>query len=404
MEKIKIYNIDFNNDDFISEMKELINFLNQCSYNYYVLKNPIISDNEYDELSSRLKFLEKQNDFILPDSPNRRIFSSPDIQIKIIDNDFFPPYRKKPTQKYEREYKGQSLLSNINNYIVIDLETTGLDPSHDEIIEIAALKILDGVVVDKFETLIKPESKIPKFITQLTGITNEMVNDAPSIKNALPVLLKFIGNFIIIGHNVNFDINFLYDNLLNYNQLYLSNDFIDTMRLSRKIFKDFENHRLITLISKFNINIISSHRALKDCIATQLCYEYIKNYINENNINLANLRNQYYQKSLKNISTTPRDFDETHPLYNKLCVFTGALNNLTRVSAAKMVLDAGGKVGDSLTTKTNFLIVGCFDYINTVEVNKSSKLLKAEYYKLKGYDIEIISENVFIDLLNNKCV
>ena len=112
-----------------------------------------------------------------------------------------------------RENKGNSKIDLLNKYVVIDIETTGLDPQYDEIIELGALKIENGVIVDSFSKLIKPKTSISDFITQLTGISNSMVENAPSIEEELPNYLKFINEQNIVGHNVNFDINFIYDNL-----------------------------------------------------------------------------------------------------------------------------------------------------------------------------------------------
>lgn len=92
--------------------------------------------------------------------------------------------------KTQRNYKGKSLLEFIDDYVVLDLETTGLDPQFDEIIEIAAVKFVDCEKVSEFTTLIRPDNKINGYIEQLTGITNEMVEDAPKIENVLPQLIS----------------------------------------------------------------------------------------------------------------------------------------------------------------------------------------------------------------------
>ena len=112
-----------------------------------------------------------------------------------------------------RELKGKSLIEIPNKYIAFDIETTGLDSMYDEIIEIGAIKIEDGKEIETFSTLIKPEYEIDEFITELTGITNEMVMDAPKINEVLPKFMDFIKDSVILGHNVNFDINFIYDKL-----------------------------------------------------------------------------------------------------------------------------------------------------------------------------------------------
>ena len=85
------------------------------------------------------------------------------------------------TENNTRTGKGKSLLQFPNNYVVFDLETTGLDSNYDEIIEIGALRVRNNKIVEQFTTLIKPEYPIDEFITELTGITNEMVNDSPNI-------------------------------------------------------------------------------------------------------------------------------------------------------------------------------------------------------------------------------
>ena len=298
----------------------------------------------------------------------------------------------------KREHKGKSLVSTENNYTAIDLETTGLDPNFDEIIDIGAIRYRNGNACEKFESLVKPENEIDDFITQLTGITNDMVADAPNIKSILPKFLQFLADDIIVGHNVNFDINFLYDacsNLLNYD---FSNNFVDTMRLSRKLFPDLPNHKLSTLIQFFNIQGKNEHRALSDAMCASGCYEYMKKYILDNNIDIQSLH--YHKKNLSamDISTKVTEFDESCPVYGKLFVFTGVLEKMQRKEAMQHVVDLGGQCGDSVTKKTNYLVLGNNDYCSAIKDGKSSKQKKAEKLKLNGGDIEIISENVFYDM------
>ena len=191
--------------------------------------------------------------------------------------------------KPNREFKGTSLLDLLAEYIVIDIETTGLLPQYDEIIEICAIKIINGKEIDAFNTLIRPIQRISSQITSITGITNEMVASAPTIDQVMPLFSKFIESNVLLGHNVNFDINFLYDNMLRVEEEPLSNHFIDTMRISRRTFKDFSDHKLNTLINKLNIGKNTKHRALSDCCDTYKCYEFMKNYIIENNVDIHTL-------------------------------------------------------------------------------------------------------------------
>lgn len=299
-----------------------------------------------------------------------------------------------------RAYKGNSLIEFPNNFIVLDLETTGLDFNYDEIIEFAAIRIRNGKVSDTFETLIKPNQVISEFITNLTGISNEMVSDAPCLSDVLPQIYDFIGNDIIIGHNVNFDINFLYDDFNFFLKKPLSNNFIDTMRLSRKAIPNLPHHRLIDVVEYFKILPNGYHRALCDCQTTYKIFLKIKDYVLEH-IGIDDFIKSFEKKSqqLHLLISESNSFDETHPLYEKVCVFTGKLDQMERIKAAQMVVNVGGKCEDRITKNTNFLILGNNDYCSSIKDGKSNKQKKAEEYKLKGLDIEIISENIFYDML-----
>lgn len=115
------------------------------------------------------------------------------------------------TGKLSRPKKGDSLLAAAENFVAIDIETTGLFPDCDEIIELGAVRYRSGEAADRFSQRVKPETPINDFITRLTGISNEMLADAPSIERVLPEFTVFLGSDILVGHSVNFDINFLYD-------------------------------------------------------------------------------------------------------------------------------------------------------------------------------------------------
>ncbi len=184
--------------------------------------------------------------------------------------------------KSTRAYKGLSTLNFPKDYVVIDIETTGLSPICDSIIELSALKIEDYKVVDKFSSLVNPGFKINAFIEQLTGITNEMLYSASPIEEVLPSFIDFVGERHIVGHNVNFDINFIYDACIKVLNKPFSNNFTDTLRLSKKVLKDLPHHRLADLSEHYNICYEGAHRALVDCQITQQCflklYEEIQTY------------------------------------------------------------------------------------------------------------------------------
>lgn len=297
----------------------------------------------------------------------------------------------------KREQKGNSLLNSIDNYVVIDLETTGLDPSYDEIIEFAAVRVENGTIVSEFQSLVKPSFPIDGFITELTGITNEMLSNAPSVDAVLPSFLDFVGQSIVVAHNANFDVNFLYD-ICSIRKSF-SNDFIDTMRLSRRLFRQERHHRLCDLTERFGIVGNIEHRALSDVLKTQACYEYMKAYIRDKNISIESLYPRSTGFKASDIISSNIDFDETTPVYSRTFVFTGTLQRMVRKEAMQLVVDMGGNCSDGITTKTNYLVFGNNDYCSSIRDGKSSKHKKAERYKAEGTDIEIISENVFYEMI-----
>ena len=303
-----------------------------------------------------------------------------------------------------REQKGKSLIDIPNNYVVFDIETTGLDPEFDEIIEIGAVKIKDGIKIDTFNSLIKPEYEIDEFITELTGITNEMVENAPSIDEVLPKFMDFINDYIIIGHNVNFDINFIYDNLEELNISPITNDFVDTLRISRRLIPELKHHKLSDLANYFNIDTNGSHRSLKDVEITFEVLNNLNKMIIEKYENIDNFKNACKPKShsgirASDITTNNTEFNEENMLYDKYVVITGTLGKMLRKEAMQVIADLGGHCQDGVNKDTNYLILGNNDYNPILRGKKSSKLLKAENLKLKGQDIEIISENVFYDII-----
>lgn len=309
-------------------------------------------------------------------------------------------------EKIERALKGKSTIDLLRDYIVFDIETTGLDSSYDEVIEIGAIKIKNNKIVSKFNSLVKPKNAIDEYITELTGITNEMVKDAPTIEEVLPDFMDYIDNDILIGHNVNFDINFIYDNLYRNKLDVLTNNFIDTMRISRKLLPNLSHHRLIDLARYFEIDTTNNHRTLKDCEITMNVYENLKEIALRKYNNVDEFKNVFKKHKkeglrAKDIVSTNTEFDVDNLFYNKYVVITGTLEKMLRKEAMQIIVDLGGHCEDGVTKKTNFLILGNNDYNPILRGKKSSKLIKAEILKLEGKDIEIISENVFYDIIDD---
>lgn len=175
--------------------------------------------------------------------------------------------------KSHRIYKGHSLIQDVGDYTVVDIETTSLDSFHGEILEISAIKVRNKKEIDNFSELIKTNEEIGYFTTNLTGITNEMMlKEGKELEEVLQNFKAFLGNDIIVGHNVNFDINFLYNNMEEHIDTYLSNDYVDTLRIARKVLPNLRHHKLDGLITYFHLTKRNEHRALNDCVLTNQLY------------------------------------------------------------------------------------------------------------------------------------
>lgn len=307
-------------------------------------------------------------------------------------------------QEKKKRNKGKSLLKLIKDYTIIDIETTGLDSEYDSIIEISAIKVRDDTPSKEFTSLISISSELDPFITELTGISNEMlIKEGKDLKEVLKEFVDFIGNDILVGHNINFDINFLYDEILKNLNKELNNDFVDTLRMSKWILPDIDHHRLIDLLEHYNIKFENLHRGLLDCTATKEVYLKLKQDANnlggEDFFKKAN--NRSYKAS--DFTTNNTCFNEDSLLFKKYCVFTGTLERMPRREAMQKVVDIGGYVQDDITKNTNYLIIGKADYKKT-HGKDSSKIRKTKDMILKGKDIKILSENVFYDLLDENYI
>lgn len=159
----------------------------------------------------------------------------------------------------------------IKDYVAFDLETTGLNCSTNEIIEIGALKVRDGKVVDRFNTLVHPKNPISPEITAITGITGEMTAGAPMAGEVIPAFLKFCEDDVLLGHNIMFDYKFtkIYTKRLG---LPFEKQGIDTLKIARKVLKDLPSRSLEALCNHYNIVNVAAHRAYHDALATAKIY------------------------------------------------------------------------------------------------------------------------------------
>jgi CRISPR-associated protein Cas2 len=164
--------------------------------------------------------------------------------------------------------------ASFDSYVVVDLETTGVSFTEDEIIEIGAILVKDKQIEASYSALIKPNKKLPASIQSLTGISNEMLDvEGRVLSEVIPEFLTFVEDLPIVSHNVNFDYGFLRLACQNLNLPLLSNRSIDTLSLARRLLDDVRDFKLQTLVEYFNIETDTKHRSLADCISTHMVYE-----------------------------------------------------------------------------------------------------------------------------------
>lgn len=170
--------------------------------------------------------------------------------------------------------KGTLINKYTPNYVIFDLETTGISPNYDEVIEISALKVKGGEVVDEFNTLVNPGRKIPFGATKVNGITNAMVAEAPAFSHVLAEFLDFAEGFVLVGHNIaRFDMKFIWRDAEQYFGEIPQNNYVDTLQVARKHLPQMEHHRLVDLAEHYGISSEGAHRALNDCYMNQKVYE-----------------------------------------------------------------------------------------------------------------------------------
>lgn len=181
--------------------------------------------------------------------------------------------------------KGRRLNKYVENYVIFDLETTGISIRDDAIIEISAIKVIGHEPREEFSALVNPLRHIPEEASRVNGITDEMVRDALPLKEVLPAFLSFIGQEILVGHNIHtFDMIFLRQAAKELLHKELENDYIDTLSMARACLPELSRHRLVDVAAYFSIATAGAHRAFNDCVMNQKCYEELGKLLKEDSV------------------------------------------------------------------------------------------------------------------------
>ncbi len=184
-----------------------------------------------------------------------------------------------------------------DEFVVFDIETTGLSAQTCKITEIGAVKIRNGAVIDRYNTFVNPECPIPEEITQLTSITNEMVADARTIREVLPEFLEFVGDRLLIAHNADFDIGFIRV-AAKLQEIPFTNAYLDTVALSRYLNPDLKSHKLNLLAEHYKLGDFHHHRACDDAEMLAMIFFGMVKQLAEMDVNsFAALQNEMSEKA-----------------------------------------------------------------------------------------------------------
>jgi DNA polymerase III epsilon subunit family exonuclease len=163
-------------------------------------------------------------------------------------------------------------------FIIVDVETTGLEPRLDNIIEIAAVKMIGGQIVDEWDTLLNPRVFVPQEVTDITGITTDMLKDSPQFEDVAEDYLKFLGEgSVFVAHNAEFDKEFVNVHLMNSGREKMPHPYLCTFRLAKRVHPNLPKYSLGALTEVFGIDLPQAHRAIHDARATaELFHKFMR--------------------------------------------------------------------------------------------------------------------------------
>ncbi|WP_367566999.1 PolC-type DNA polymerase III [Lacrimispora sp.] len=182
----------------------------------------------------------------------------------------------------------------VSSYIAVDLETTGLDPKLDKVIEIGAVRVLDGQIREVYETFVNPHRKLEEEVAALTGISDDQVESAPEIGEVIKAFLEFAGDLPLLGHHVIFDYSFLKRAAVNQS-LNFERRGIDTLKLARRFMPPEEKKNLKAACEYFGVEMNLSHRALADARASHFLYQEMIKHHGEEESSVFGSQNLIYK-------------------------------------------------------------------------------------------------------------
>lgn len=293
----------------------------------------------------------------------------------------------------------------LTDFVVIDLETTGLSPELCEIIQVSAVRYVDHQEHSSFSSYVKPMGSIPPQVQALTGISDETVANAPDIEQILPEYLSFVlQSPFITGYNVRFDFSFLSEVI----GVDLTEEltWFDTMTLARRAIPGLERYRLANVCAYIGFDT-DFHDALNDCracgaVLNYLCQENRMDHaIHSKAERFVALTDAMARDTMAMCQIDPDSIIPGGALCGKSVVFTGELS-FSRATAKELAQQAGAVVKTCVSKKTDYLIVGVQDEVIVGCDGMSAKEEKAHSLIAAGYNIKILDETTFIQMMQGK--
>lgn len=224
----------------------------------------------------------------------------------------------------------------IKDYVVIDLETTGLYPKRDRVIEVGALRVRQGEIVDTMSTFVNPLQKLPERVTEITGITDCDLEAAPTIEDIWRDIFAFLGEDVLIGQRILFDYSFLKRIAVNHKYSF-ERQGIDTLKIARKYLSDLESRALGSLCQYYKIPL-QAHRALEDAKATHQLYQKLAMHFEKEEADAVFLPQPLLYKVKKESAITPAQLEQLNRLLERYSLKTDILpQSLTKNEASRLI-------------------------------------------------------------------
>lgn len=224
----------------------------------------------------------------------------------------------------------------IDSYVALDLETTGLNPKYARILEVGAVKVIDGKVVDTYSKIVNAKIHLSDQITRLTGITEEMMLQGEEIETVIVELIDFCEDYVLLGHNIQFDYSFIKKAAINH-KLTFEKKAIDTLKLARLLLPYLEKRSLEYLCEYYHIEHVNKHRAYYDALATSELYQLLTSQFLDGNEKVFSPYQLNYQVK-KESPITPRQKIYLNDLtkYHKISIAV-QIDSLTKNEASRLI-------------------------------------------------------------------